>query len=85
MIDSAVEKREMEHKHALIQQRVSPGAAALCKQHFSPSVWLPGSQRQLPSDEAPCRVSLPQLGAVAAEVTEVKVITLWMLGGLAGR
>lgn len=26
MIDSAVEKREMEHKHALIQQRVSPEA-----------------------------------------------------------
>uniref|UniRef100_A0A7M4E000 Arf-GAP with coiled-coil, ANK repeat and PH domain-containing protein n=1 Tax=Crocodylus porosus TaxID=8502 RepID=A0A7M4E000_CROPO len=25
VIDSAVEKREMEHKHALIQQRVSPG------------------------------------------------------------
>lgn len=43
MIDSAVEKREMEHKHALIQQRVSPGAAAWCKQHFSPSVRLSGS------------------------------------------
>lgn len=28
MIDSAVEKREMEHKHALIQQRVSPGLRA---------------------------------------------------------
>ncbi|KAK4809669.1 hypothetical protein QYF61_002566 [Mycteria americana] len=37
VIDSAVEKREMEHKHALIQQRVSPGAAAGSKQHFSQS------------------------------------------------
>ena len=44
MIDSAVEKREMEHKHALIQQRVSPGTAARCKQHSSPSVWLSGSR-----------------------------------------
>ncbi|NWW88235.1 ACAP3 protein, partial [Rhynochetos jubatus] len=36
VIDSAVEKREMEHKHALIQQRVSPGAAAcLYLQDFS--------------------------------------------------
>ncbi|NWR29598.1 ACAP3 protein, partial [Tachuris rubrigastra] len=31
VIDSAVEKREMEHKHALIQQRVS----SLCLQDFS--------------------------------------------------
>lgn len=43
MIDSAVEKREMEHKHALIQQRVSPGAAAWCDQRFSPSLWWSGS------------------------------------------